>query len=109
MPSAADHSEPRPLARMPGERFWWVAHDGTLMVRSRAAAPGMVAMASGRVCDEAALGVIERCAGGDATLGLVSVGLIELLARRFPGVRWAVADVPARVPGGRAISEPATA
>ncbi|RMH29192.1 MAG: hypothetical protein D6692_04530 [Planctomycetota bacterium] len=109
MPPAADHAEPRPLAYMPGERFWWVAQDGTLMVRSRSAAPAIVAMASGRVSAEAALGVIERWAGRDATLGLISIELIELLARRFPGVRWAVPDVPLRVPSGRAITEHATA
>ncbi len=109
MSAATDHPAPNLIACCRGERYWWVAADGTLMVRARAAAPAMVAIASGRVYDDASIGVIERFGERDATLGLLSVGLVELLARRFPGVRWAVADVPARVPGRRPITEPATA
>ena len=105
MPHEPTHPPAGLHTRMPGERFWWVSGDGALVVRSRAAAPAMTPIASGRVCDEARIGVIERCAGCDATLGLVGAGLVDLLARRFPGVRWAVADTPARVP----VIEPATA
>ena len=79
----ADPALLQPGTRLPGERFWWVGVDGTMLVRSRICTPTLVPLASGRVCDAARIGVIERCGGCHATLGLIPAGLIELLARRL--------------------------
>lgn len=87
-----------PSPGLPGERLagalcWWVDADGRLGVSPGLARAAEGAVASGRVCPEARIGVIERVGARAAVLGLVSREVIDLLAAGFPGVRWAVADV----------------
>ncbi len=93
-----------PAPGLPGERLagalcWWVDADGRLGVSPCASRVAQViggTVASGRVCPESRIGVIERVGARAAVLGLVSREVIDLLAAGFPGVRWAVADVPPR-------------
>lgn len=76
--------------RLAGEIAWRMDREGRIMVGRG----GMVEVwASGRVCAEAMIGVVETVGGRAAVLGLVPRGLVDVLAARFPEVRWAVADV----------------
>ncbi len=78
--------------RLAGELFWWV--DGLGRVR---VGPVRVRMegclAAGRVCEDSLIGVVERVGARAAVLGILPRQIVDALAVRFPGVRWAVADV----------------
>jgi len=80
--------------RLPGERYWWIDGQGRVLVSNRQARVVGDATAEGRVCVESGIGVIERIEGRVATLGLLAYGTVDLLAQRFEGVRWAIADAP---------------
>lgn len=82
--------------RPAGETAWWIDPDGR--VREAARRTG-VPLAAGRVCNASGHGVIEQIAGRDAALGVLPRSVVDALADRFPGIRWAIADVtpaPAR-------------
>ncbi|MFK7884887.1 MAG: hypothetical protein AB8F26_11970 [Phycisphaerales bacterium] len=79
--------------RLPGERFWWIDVDGRLFSSECLNTSVEDVIARGRVCVEAQIGVIEEVHGRAATLGGLSRGIVDLLWRGHPGVRWAVADV----------------
>lgn len=90
--------------RMAGELLWWIDPDGRLYAGERARAlPG--SWAAGRVCPESRIGVIESIGGRAAVLGLLPRSLVDVLAVRFPGVRWAVADVVPSVLPAAALRE----
>lgn len=80
-----------PAARLDGELAWWMDADGRIYVGGACAGPGGIA--GGRVCQESRIGVIETLGTKAAVLGILPRGVIDALGERFPGVRWAVADV----------------
>lgn len=79
--------------RLAGELVWRMDREGRMLVGGIAGRGMMDVWASGRVCPEAMIGVVETVGGRSAVLGLLPRGLVDVLAGRFPGVRWAVADV----------------
>lgn len=84
--------------RLAGEMAWRMDREGRMLVGGLGRGSGGVGSmaevwASGRVCPEAMIGVVETVGGRAAVLGLLPRGLVDVLAGRFPGVRWAVADV----------------
>lgn len=82
-----------PSQRLAGEIAWCLDGAGHLAT-GRAAARGCGGVwASGRVCPETEIGVIETVGGRAAVLGILPRSVVDVLAARFPGVRWAVADV----------------
>jgi hypothetical protein len=78
--------------RLAGELVWRMDREGRMLVGGVGVGK-MEVWASGRVCPAAMIGVVETVGGRSAVLGLLPRGLVDLLAGRFPGVRWAVADV----------------
>lgn len=85
-----------PDARLPGELNWWIGAGGRLGVGDAWDRAPEGALASGRVCPNARIGVIERLGARDALLAMLSRGTLDLLCERFPGVRWAIADVASK-------------
>lgn len=89
-------TQPGPVAPSPvrtgGEVFWWVDDQGRIGagVARKSMPDGM--LGSGRVCPTLGVGVVEAIDGRGAVLGLLPRWVIDLLDRRFPGVRWAVSD-----------------
>ncbi len=81
-----------PSQRLAGEIGWCLDGEGHLAT-GRAVGYGGVVWASGRVCPATGIGVIETVGGRAAVLGILPRSVVDLLAERFPGVRWAVADV----------------
>ncbi len=79
--------------RPAGEVAWRMDREGRVLVGRGGASGGGEVWASGRVCPGAMIGVVETVGGRAAVLGLVPRGLVDALAARFPGVRWAMADV----------------
>jgi hypothetical protein len=85
-----EHGTGLVAGRLAGELAWRMDREGRMLIGRG----GMVEVwASGRVCPEAMIGVVETMGGRAAVLGLLPRGLVDVLAGRFPGVRWAVADV----------------
>jgi hypothetical protein len=82
-----------PSQRLAGEIGWCLDAEGRVATgRGVGRVCGWV-WASGRVCPESGIGVIETVGGRAAVLGLLPRSVVDVLAARFPGVRWAVADV----------------
>jgi hypothetical protein len=79
--------------RLAGELVWWIDADGRMGVSAGVSRAGCDAVAAGRVCPASRIGVIEQLGRRAAVLGLLPRGVVDVLAARFPGVRWAVADV----------------
>lgn len=81
--------------RLAVELVWRMDREGRMVVGAGGGVGGgmLEVWASGRVCPAAMIGVVETVGGRAAVLGLLPRGLVDVLAGRFPGVRWAVADV----------------
>lgn len=79
--------------RLEGELFWWVDGLGRVRVSFGRARDTDGSLAAGRVCERTLIGVIERVGARAAVLGILPRQIVDVLAVRFPGVRWAVADV----------------
>lgn len=83
-----------PAERLDGELLWWINGEGRLFVGGeRVGTGGRGGFAAGRVCPASGIGVIETVGTRAAVLGLLPRGVVDLLGQRFPGVRWAIADV----------------
>lgn len=91
-------------ARLAGEVLWRIDADGRLETASGRRWGAGRPIAGGRVCPATGIGVIEELDGRAAVLGLLGRGVVDLLGERFPGVRWAVADVGPSVMGAGARS-----
>jgi hypothetical protein len=87
-------------ARLAGEVLWCIGADGRLETATGRRRGVGRPIAGGRVCPETGIGVIEQLDGRAAVLGLLPRGVVDLLGERFPGVRWAVADVGPSVMAG---------
>lgn len=96
-PAPETISPDRALAAQTGGVIaWWIHPEGRLGVSELPTRQPELTMASGRVCLDARIGVVERIDGRDAVLGHLSRSVVDLLCVRFPGVRWAVADPKGR-------------
>lgn len=82
-----------PSQRLAGEIGWCLDGEGHLATGRAAGGASGGVWASGRVCPESGIGVIETVGGRAAVLGILPRSVVDVLVARFPGVRWAIADV----------------
>ncbi len=88
------------MKNAPNEISWWVDRTGSTHTHARHDDPAPEAIAVGKLYPESRSGVISHIHNRPANITLVSQQLLDVLHRRFPGIRWWIKD-PVAAPQAR--------